>query len=170
MNYKWVKLSKLGCLKIVELNRLSCKVFCGLSKYHKIIRFGETKHELWRVEDHSLCMSLCVCWIKMSHCFSSFWSIYCSVVDDDDQFIPGSLNWVSLLQVVKDHPGHYTHAISTLWAPHHTHPHTTPTHTLHTVLTDTFSPHSLFLYASMSSTYLNWLQSPRGLVPLSLIP
>ncbi len=37
-----------------------------------------------------------------------------AVVADDDQFIPGSLDWLQLLRVVKDHPGYYTHAMSTL--------------------------------------------------------
>ncbi len=33
--YKWVKLSKLGIFKNVELNILSCRAFCGISENDK---------------------------------------------------------------------------------------------------------------------------------------
>ena len=47
MNYKWVILSKFGCFENFELNKPSCRVFCGLSEYLKIIQIRCTEHKLW---------------------------------------------------------------------------------------------------------------------------
>ncbi len=46
MGYKWVKLSKLGGFEKIELNIPFCRVFSGLSEYHKIIDFGPTEYKL----------------------------------------------------------------------------------------------------------------------------
>lgn len=42
----------------------------------------------------------------------------CIVVDSDDgdveeSFLPGGLDWMALLQLAKEHPGYYLHAILT---------------------------------------------------------
>ena len=53
MDYKWVKMPKLGCFKIFELNIPSCRVFHGLSENQIIIEIEQTEQELWPVKvDH----------------------------------------------------------------------------------------------------------------------
>ncbi len=54
MNYKWVKLSKLGCFEIFELNISSDRVFHELSEYLKIISIGRTEHKLWPFKIYTL--------------------------------------------------------------------------------------------------------------------
>ncbi len=48
MDYKWVKLSKLGCFENVELKMPSGRVCSGLSENHKIIPIGLSKLKLWQ--------------------------------------------------------------------------------------------------------------------------
>lgn len=44
--------------------------------------------------------------MTMYHCFYII-----IVIDDDEQFLPGNLDWLALLKVVKKHPGYYSYAI-----------------------------------------------------------
>ncbi len=46
MDFKWVKMPKLGCFENFELNTTSYRVFYGLSKNHKIIEIEQAKLEL----------------------------------------------------------------------------------------------------------------------------
>ena len=34
-----------------------------------------------------------------------------AVIDDDDQFLPGALDWLTLLKMAKKHSGYYSYAI-----------------------------------------------------------
>ena len=34
-----------------------------------------------------------------------------TVLDDDEQFLPGTLDWLTLLKIAKKHAGYYTYAI-----------------------------------------------------------
>ncbi len=47
MDYKWVKMPKLGYFKKFELNISSCRVFHGLSENHNIIQIGPPEQKLW---------------------------------------------------------------------------------------------------------------------------
>ncbi len=47
MCYKWVKLSKMGRFKKIELNIPSCRAFRGLSENHKIVEIGPSEFKLW---------------------------------------------------------------------------------------------------------------------------
>ncbi len=53
MDYKWVKLSKLGCFEKFELNISSDRVFSVLSENHKIIQVGPIKQKLRPLEQNS---------------------------------------------------------------------------------------------------------------------
>ncbi len=50
MNYKWVKLLKLGHFENVELKMVSDRVFSVLSENHKTIQIRLTELKLWPLE------------------------------------------------------------------------------------------------------------------------
>ncbi len=51
MDYKWVKLSKLGHFKTCELSTSSCRVFDRLSDHYKIIEIEQAKLKLEGFKD-----------------------------------------------------------------------------------------------------------------------
>ncbi len=49
-----MELLKFGSFKKFELNMPSCRVFCGLSEYQKIIVIILTEQKLWPVKDSAI--------------------------------------------------------------------------------------------------------------------